>query len=89
MAAKGGLFAISKGPPAPPEDDDTLYDVSDDALPAPEDEESGGEHLAGPFDAYAETVFSDADPATKADALRQAIECVLEERGFGGAKGGR
>jgi hypothetical protein len=80
MAAKGGLFAVSM-PPALGGDDEEADDYSDDAAPAegaPEPDELG----AGPFDAYAETVFDEkADVPTKSDALRQAILCILEERG--------
>ncbi len=75
--AKGGLFAVM-GPP-PEEDED---DFADDALPAEDDVEEMPELGAGPFDAYAETVFdTEADPAARADALRQAILTILEERG--------
>jgi hypothetical protein len=74
--AKGGLFAVV-GPPEAEDDDD----FADDALPA-EDDEAMPELGAGPFDAYAETVFDiEADPAARADALRQAILTILEERG--------
>jgi hypothetical protein len=77
MAGKGGgLFAVM-GPPAAEDDDD----FSDDALPA-EDEEEMPELGAGPFEAYAETVF---DPAAsveeKTEALRQALLTLIEERG--------
>lgn len=75
---KGGLFAVS----APPEEEDepSLDDFSDDlAMPAAEEEDEG---VGGPFDAYAETAFdTEADPAARSDALRQAILTVLEESG--------
>lgn len=83
MAGKG-LFAVMGGGgsgSAAPEDDDDFDDYAEDL----ELDEPEGEDVAigaGPFDAYAETVFDvDADPATRTDALRQAIETVLEERG--------
>ncbi len=76
---KGGLFSVS----APPEEEDepSLDDFSDDlAMPAAEEEDEG--IGAGPFDAYAETAFdTEADPAARSDALRQAILTVLEESG--------
>lgn len=77
---KGGLFAVAG--PSPEEEDDDLdledfsADLEDDA---PEDDMGVG---TGPFDAYAETVFdAEADPASRSDALRQAILTVLEESG--------
>ncbi len=74
-----GLFAVA----TPPEmEDDDADDYSDDASPVDE-ALSEPELGAGPFDAYAETIFSDADTVTKADALRQAILTILEERGGG------
>lgn len=77
MAGKGGLFAVM-GPPDDGGDDD-LEDFSAD-LEEPEEEDMG--IGAGPFDAYAETVFDvEADPASRTDALRQAILTVLEESG--------
>lgn len=83
MAGKGGLFAVV-GPPEP-DDDEDLEDYGDDLAADTEPEVDIG---AGPFDAYAETVFDiDADPATRTDALRQAILTVLEERGGGGGGG--
>lgn len=76
--AKGGLFAVA----APPEmEEDDVEDYADDALPVLDEE--APELGAGPFDAYAETIFSDADTPTKADALRQAILTILEEQGRG------
>jgi hypothetical protein len=78
MPGKGGLFAVM-GPPSDEEEDDDLEDFSSDL------EEEAPEELdisAGPFDAYAETVFDEnADPAARSDALRQAILVALEERG--------
>lgn len=79
--AKGGLFAVTTAPMA--DEDDDMDDVDADAAPVDEgmpEPELG----AGPFDAYAETIFSDADTVTKADALRQAILTILEEREMGG-----
>lgn len=78
MAGKGGLFAVM-GPPSDEEEDDDLDDYAGDLEEdAPAEMEMG----AGPFEAYAETVFDvDADPAARADALRQAILTALEERG--------
>ena len=74
-----GLFAVPAPPAAPEEDED---DLAGDLAPLDSEESSEPEApMPGPFDAYAETVFSDADTATKSDALRQAILCVLEERG--------
>jgi hypothetical protein len=78
-----GLFAMVGGgrpSPAAAEDDDDLDDYAEDLeMSDPEDEAQIG---AGPFDAYAETVFDvDADPAARTDALREAILTVLEERG--------
>lgn len=75
---KGGLFAVA----TPPEDeDDDLDDYSSD-LEALDPEEEDMGIGAGPFDAYAETAFDvEADPATRTDALRQAILTVLEESG--------
>lgn len=75
---KGGLFAVS----APPEEeDDALEDFSGD-LEDLDMVDDGAELGAGPFDAYAETVFDlEADPASRTDALRQAILTVLEESG--------
>lgn len=78
MAGKGGLFAVS-APPAEEEDD--LEDFSGDLedLDLVDDAEATS---AGPFDAYAETVFDlQADPAERSDALRQAILTALEESG--------
>ncbi|HET8762476.1 MAG TPA: hypothetical protein VFM12_03625 [Gemmatimonadales bacterium] len=84
MPAKGGLFAVVS-PPAPEDEDDEAFSVDDDSMPVGDEEEESAEGMAGPFEAYAETVFDvKADPATRADALRQAIETVLEERGMGG-----
>jgi hypothetical protein len=78
MAMKGGLFAVS----APPEEeDDDLEDFSGDLeeLDMADEAEPAS---AGPFDAYAETVFDvSADPAERSDALRQAILTALEESG--------
>ncbi len=86
MKGKGGSFAMMGAPPSAPsavDDDDDLDDYAEDLeMSDPEDEDVA--IGAGPFDAYAETVFDlDADPATRTDALRQAIETVLEERGRG------
>jgi hypothetical protein len=80
-ARKGGLFAVMGGP-RPAEEDDDLDDYADD-LELADDDSAEPEALgAGPFDAYAETVFDvEADPASRTDALRQAILTVLEERG--------
>jgi hypothetical protein len=76
---KGGLFAVAG--PSPDEEDDDLEDFSGDlelGEPSSDDSGDGG----GPFDAYAETVFDvEADPASRSDALRQAILTVLEESG--------
>jgi len=78
MAAKGGLFAVM-GPPDDGGDDD-LEDFSGDLEEGDPEEDMG--IGAGPFDAYAETVFDvEADPASRTDALRQAILTVLEESG--------
>lgn len=77
--AKGGLFAVM-GPP-PDEEEDSLEDYADD-LGEPESDEELEPLAAGPFDAYAETIFdAEADPAARSDALRQAILTVLEENG--------
>jgi hypothetical protein len=74
--AKGGLFAVM-GPPEEEDEDD----FSDDAMPIAEDEEEPALG-AGPFEAYAETVFdAEAPPEARSDALRQAILTILEERG--------
>lgn len=78
--AKRGLFAVT-APPPPEDDDDDMSDYAGDLEmgdPAGDDTSDSG----GPFDAYAETVFDDkADPASRTDALRQAILTVLEESG--------
>lgn len=77
MAGKGGLFAVA----APPEEDDDFEDFSGD-LEDLDMVEDGEAQSAGPFDAYAETVFDlEADPASRTDALRQAILTALEESG--------
>lgn len=97
MAAKGGLFALMAGPPPragggkPPsmpsaaasdagadEEDD-----SGDSMPVgDESDTSDSPPGAGPFDAYAETIFDPkSDTPTKTDALRQAILTLIEERG--------
>lgn len=83
MAGKGLFAVMGGGGSAPsPEDDDDLDDYAEDLEMSDSEEEP--EIGGGPFDAYAETVFDvDADPATRTDALRQAIETVLEERGRG------
>ena len=80
---KGGLFAVAPPSSSPDEEDDDS-DLSDYAGDlemgdsATDDEDSAG----GPFDAYAETVFdTEADPAARTDALRQAILTALEESG--------
>lgn len=75
---KGGLFAVSSAPDDGSDDDSEDY--SSDLEPTdPSDDKSDG---SGPFDAYAETVFdTEADPAARSDALRQAILTVLEESG--------
>ena len=76
-----GLFAVAARPPVEDDiDDEELDDYAAD-LELDEDETApsmGG----GPFDDYAAIVLDvDADPAARSDALRQAIETVLEERG--------
>jgi hypothetical protein len=80
MAGKGGgLFAVM-GPPPEEEDLDEDFSADLEDLDAEEDMSIG----AGPFDTYAETVFDlEADPASRTDALRQAIMTVLEESGRG------
>lgn len=78
MAGKGGLFAVAS--PAL-EEDDELDDFSGD-LEDLDMVDDGEATSAGPFDAYAETVFDvEADPASRTDALRQAILTALEESG--------
>lgn len=73
--AKGGLFAVV-GPPEEGEDD-----LADDVLPA-EDEEEIPDVMAGPFEAYAETVLDPEAPhEERVEALRQAVLTLLEERG--------
>lgn len=80
------LFAVKSAPSSSPEDDDA-DDYADDAAPLDELMEEA-ELGAGPFDAYAETVFSDADTPTKADALRQAVMTLIEEHMGGMGKMG-
>jgi hypothetical protein len=75
---KGSLFAVAS-PSA--EEDDELEDFSGD-LEDLDMVDDGEATSAGPFDAYAETVFDvEADPAARSDALRQAILTALEESG--------
>lgn len=82
-ARKGGLFAVAAPPMAEEDDDDDLDDYADDLEL---DDDAGGSMPPavgeGPFDDYAATALGpDADLATRADALRQCILTVLEERG--------
>lgn len=87
MAAsrKGGLFALSRPPAAAAEEDDDDIDLDDFGEDLELDEPAGGslpDIGGGPFDDYAATALDpEADPASRADALRQAILTVLEERG--------
>ncbi len=77
-----GLFSSKAAPPSDADDD-----YSDDAAPVAEDEsEEGGDlAVAGPFESYCETVFSDTSSyEEKCDALREAIMTLLEESGGGG-----
>lgn len=75
---KGSLFAVAS---PPEEEDDALEDFSGD-LEDLDMVDDGEATSAGPFDAYAETVFDlEADPAARSDALRQAILTALEESG--------
>jgi hypothetical protein len=94
MAAKGGLFAMLGGPPprmgsggsgassAMPDMGADSEDDSGDSAPVGDEPDSPDEPGAGPFDAYAETIFDPkSDTPTKTDALRQAILTLIEERG--------
>ena len=82
----GGLLMI--GPPekgGPPSEEGIDDGLPDDLALAGEmsvGEEMSKDFDAGPFNAYARVVFSDSSsPEERTDALRQAIESVLE--GFG------
>jgi hypothetical protein len=76
---KGGLFAVAPSSPDE-EDDDDLSDYAGDLEMGDPAEDT--DDASGPFDAYAETAFdTEADPAARSDALRQAILTVLEESG--------
>jgi|SRR4051812_25800908 hypothetical protein len=80
-ASKSSLFASA---PAPMEDDGE-EDYSDDAAPAGDDEDAEGEAMAGPFDAYAETVLDAKAPTEdRISALREAILTLIEEKGSSG-----
>lgn len=86
MAAKAGLFAVSA--PSPMEDDGE-EDYSDDAAPAG-DEEEPEDTMAGPFDAYAETVLDAKAPMEdRVSAFREAVLTLIEEQNAaGGGTGG-
>jgi hypothetical protein len=79
MGKPGGLFAAPA--PADEEDDPEEYAGDLDDIEEPDESEP---LAAGPFDSYAKTVFDEnADPAERADALRQAIMTMIEESGRG------
>lgn len=81
--AKTSLFAVASKPADDMSDDDT-EDYSDDSAPA-DDESAEPDAMAGPFDAYAETVLDAKAPTEdRISALREAILTLIEEKGSGG-----
>ena len=78
---KGSMFALGP-PPAEEDDEDDMSDYAGDLDMSDMSSEEDAEGSGGPFDDYAQTLFdTEADPATRTDALRQAILTVLEEKG--------
>lgn len=83
MAAKQGAASLFGMGQMMADDEDDFDDLTEDDLGPIEEEDEGEMALgAGPFEAYAETIFSpDASTEEKTEALRQAFLTLLEEQG--------
>lgn len=57
-------------------------EYADDAMPMSDDEDMDLEGAGGPFEAYADTLLNPELPIEeRTDALRQAIQTIIEEGG--------
>lgn len=73
-----GLFSMQSPPALGGDEDESLDDYSGD-LDEPSDEPTDVD-VAGPFDAYADTVLdAKASPEDRKAALREAIMTLIEE----------